>query len=634
MPHLIVGTAGHIDHGKTALVKALTGIDADRLKEEKERGITIDIGFAHLALGSDTTVGFIDVPGHERFIKNMLAGVGGIDLVMLVIAADESVMPQTREHLDICSLLHIKQGFTVLTKIDKVDNDLVDLVEMEVKEFLKGSFLENSPILRVSSQTGEGIPQIVATVTDFVHRIGPKDANAIFRLPVDRCFTMKGFGTVVTGTLIAGQVRREDEVEIFPLQRTTRVRGIQVHGRPADHAGAGQRTALNLQGIEVADVQRGMVLTVPRLFSNSSMLDCHLELLESAPGPIQTRKRIRFHAGTAELMGHIVLLGQDRLEPGESAFVQVRLEGPTLALPGDRFIIRQYSPMTTIGGGEILDATPEKHRRKDAAVIERLRIFKERSLDDQLLAVITEAGPRPTDLSRLASRRGIALYRVKERLHALAQAGRIRPLSETPYVVVSDNAFRQAADHVIAAVQQFHQANPLVQGIGREELKARLFGDNSSALFQAVLDKLVHEKKIAVAQDVVHKFGRSVTLKSDEEQIRKQLAERFRELGLQFASADEVIDALRLDRTVSRKIIQLMVKENVLVKIGEEMLVDRSALDKLIADVKALKSQNPKFGVGEFKNLTGVTRKHAIPLLEYLDRQRVTRRVGDERTIL
>ena len=299
MPHVIVGTAGHIDHGKTALVKALTGIDADRLKEEKERGITIDLGFAHLDLDSSTTVGFIDVPGHERFIKNMLAGVGGIDLVMLVIAADESVMPQTREHLDICSLLRIKQGFTVLTKIDKVEPDMAGVVEIEVREFLKGSFLEHSPILRVSSQTGEGIPQLIATLRDSVAKAGPKDEDDIFRLPVDRCFTMKGFGTVVTGTLIAGRVLREEEIEIFPAQRTARVRGIQVHGHAANQAHAGQRTALNLQGIDMADVQRGTVLTVPGLFTSTSMFDCHLELIPSAPNAIESRKRIRFHIGTA-----------------------------------------------------------------------------------------------------------------------------------------------------------------------------------------------------------------------------------------------------------------------------------------------------------------------------------------------
>jgi selenocysteine-specific elongation factor len=634
MPHVIVGTAGHIDHGKTALVKALTGIDADRLKEEKERGITIDLGFAHLALDSNTRIGFIDVPGHERFIKNMLAGIGGIDLVMLVIAADESVMPQTREHLDICSLLHIKHGFTVLTKIDKVEAGMADLVEVEVRELLKSTFLEKSPIVRASALSGQGIPQVIETLRDFVGKIGPKDAEDIFRLPVDRCFTMKGFGTVITGTLIAGKVEKEKEIEILPTRRTARVRGIQVHGRAANQALAGQRTALNLQGVEVSDVQRGMVLTVPGMFKPTSTFNCHLELLRSVERPIEIRKRIRFHTGTAEIMGYVVLLGQRRLEPGESGFVQIRLEEPTFVLPGDRFIIRQYSPMLTIGGGKILDAAPAKHRRSDPVVIERLRVYRDGLIDDQLLAVIVEAGLKTIELSELSARRGLVPARVRERVMGLVKDVRVRLLTENPFVVVAAKGFNEAAQAAAALVAGFHEANPLVPGIGREELKARLFSDVPTLLFQAVLDKLVADKKIVLAQDLIHAFGRTVTLKADEEKMRDQLSERLKSLGLQVPTPDDLISSLRLDRNTARKLIQLMLKENALVKISEEMLIHRVAMDKLIADVKALKSKNPKLGVSEFKDLAGVSRKFAIPLLEYLDRQRVTRRVGDERMIL
>src|ERR1051326_3087919 len=634
MPHVIVGTAGHIDHGKTALVKALTGIDADRLKEEKERGITIDIGFAHLALDANTRIGFIDVPGPERFIKNMLAGIGGIDLVMLVIAADESVMPQTREHLDICSLLHIKHGFTVLTKVDKVEPGMIDLVEIEVRELLKGTFLENSSIVRASSHTREGIPQVIETLRDFVGKIGPKDADDVFRLPVDRCFTMRGFGTVVTGTLIAGKVEKEKEVQILPPRRTARVRGIQVHGQAANQALAGQRTALNLQGIEVSDIQRGMVLTVPGLFKPTSMLNCHLELLRSVERSIEIRKRIRFHIGTAELMGYVVLLGQRTLEAGGSAFVQIRLEQPTFALPGDRFIIRQYSPMLTIGGGKILDASPAKHRRTDPAVLERLQIYRDGSIDEQLLAVIFEAGLETIELLELSARRGLGPARVRERGMSLVKDGRVRLLSESPFVMVAAKAFNEAAQAAAALVARFHETNPLVPGIGREELKARLFSDAPNLLFQTALDKLVSDKKIVLAQDLIHAFGRKVTLKADEEKMRNQIADRFKSLGLQVPTPDDLITSLKLDRNTAKKLIQLMLKENALVKISEDMLIDRAALDELIADVKAFKSKNPKIGVSEFKDLAGVSRKFAIPLLEYLDRQRITRRVGDERMIL
>jgi len=510
----------------------------------------------------------------------------------------------------------------------------VDLVEIEVREFLKGSFLEHSPILRVSSYTGQGIPQLIETLREFVGKAGAKDANDIFRLPVDRCFTMKGFGTVVTGTLIAGKVAKEQEIEILPTERKARVRGIQVHGRAANEALAGQRTALNLQGIEVSQIQRGMVLTIPGLFKPTSMFDCHLELLRSAPNPIEMRKRIRFHIGTAELMGYVVLLGQNRLEPGDSALAQIRLEEPTFALPGDRFIIRQYSPMLTIGGGQILDSAPLKHRRTDKNVLERLRVFKEGSVEDQLMTAINEAGLKTVELQELSARRGLVPTRARERVTTLVNSGRVRVLAENPFVVVAAKAFLEAAAAAAATVEKFHQTNPLTPGMGREELKARLFSDASSLLFQAVLDALVTEKKIVFEQDLIRLFGRKVTLKADEEKMRNQLAERFRSLGLQVPSPDELITNLKLDRNSTRKIIQLMVKENALVKISEDMLIHRAAVDKLIADVKALKSKNPKMGVGEFKDLTGVSRKFAIPLLEYLDRQRVTRRVGDERMIL
>jgi selenocysteine-specific elongation factor len=634
MPHIIVGTAGHIDHGKTTLVKALTGIDADRLKEEKERGITIDIGFASLALDNDTQIGFVDVPGHERFIKNMLAGVGGIDLVMLVIAANESVMPQTREHLDICSLLHIKQGFTVLTKVDTVEIEMADLVEEEVREFLKGSFLANSPILRVSASTGKGLAELVDTLRRYAHQTEPKDATRIFRLPVDRSFTMKGFGTVVTGTLISGRIRRDDEVDILPLQRVTRVRGIQVHGQPAVEALAGQRTALNLQGLEVSDVERGMVLTIPGVFSPTSMLDCHLELLDSAPHAIEHRKRIRLHIGTAELIGYVVLLGQERLEPGQSAFVQIRTEQPTFALPGDRFIIRQYSPMITIGGGQILESSPRKHRPSEKDVTERLHILQTGSVHEVLYLRIREAGLAGLDLPSLVAGTGLTSEVVRQNLLALAKDNKVRVMSENPLTIVGSEVFNDALHRVLVHVQRFHQANPLVLGISREELKNRALGDVPGAVFQTILDKLLAEKKIAVGQDVVHEYGRKVTLKQDEEQIRNSIADRFRSLGLQVPPPDELIAALKLDAGVAKKIVQLLLKENVLVKINDDILLHRSTVDKLIGDVKNLKARNPKLGVGEFKDLTGVSRKYAIPLLEYLDRQRVTRRVGEDRMIL
>jgi selenocysteine-specific elongation factor len=634
MPPIVVGTAGHIDHGKTSLVKALTGIDADRLKEEKERGITIDIGFASLRLDDETTIGFVDVPGHERFVKNMLAGIGGIDAVMLVIAADEAVMPQTREHLDICSLLRVKRGLTVLTKIDATEGDIVDLAEMEVREYLKGSFLQDAPILRVSSVTGEGIPRLTEELSRLSREVAPRDASQIFRLPVDRCFTMKGFGTVVSGTLIAGSVKKDDEIEVLPVQRGARVRGIQVHGNSVEEARAGQRTALNLQRVELGEIERGMVLVPPGVFRPTSTFDVALELLPSAPGPIVRRKRVRFHVGTTEVMGYAVLLGQDVLEPGSSAFAQLHLERPTFALPGDRFIIRQYSPMMTLGGGEIVDAQPGRHRRSDAAVPESLRTFQASSLDARVATLVEGVGTRAMDMEQLVSRLGVTSEQIASALTRLVSTQTVRVVQDVPPVVVSQSVFASAADAVAAAVAHFHEAEPLAKGIAREELRGRALRGASPLVFRAVLDHLAASNQLTVEQDTVREHRRTVTLDDAEARMRTQLEERYKALGLQAPSADEVIRELALDRTRARKIVQLLVDERLLVKVADETFVDATAIAALIENVRRLKQANPRLGVGEFKDLTGLSRKFAVPLLEYLDTQRITRRMGNERVIL
>ena len=633
MPHIIVGTAGHIDHGKTSLVKALTGIDADRLKEEKERGITIDIGFASLRLDDETTIGFIDVPGHERFIKNMLAGVGGIDAVVLVIAADEAVMPQTREHLDICSLLHIQRGLTVLTKIDATERDLADLAEVDVREYLQGSFLQDAPLLRVSSTTGEGLGELREALRTLAAQVAPKDASRIFRLPIDRCFSMKGFGTVVSGTLISGRIRREDDVEVLPAQRSARVRGIQVHGGSVDEATAGQRTALNLQRVELDQLERGMVLAPPGVFTPTAILDVHLELLPAA-APLVRRKRVRFHIGTAEVMGYAVLLGQDVLEPGGAAFAQIRLERPTFALPGDRFIVRQYSPMLTLGGGEILDAHPGRHRRLDPALPQQLRAFKDAAPIERIATLVEAAGNRSIEMGGLVGRLGLTEGEIASALEALRRDGRVRQIATAPVVVMSAAAFDASAAAILAEIARFHQAEPLLKGAGREDVRGRALPDASPVVFRAVIDHLVASKQIAADQDVLHAHARAVTLGGEEARIREQLRDRFKTLGLQPPSPDEVMRELGVERQRGRKILQLLLDDQVLVKITDDLIVDRTAVDRLIADVRAMKEGAAKFGVREFKELTGLSRKFAMPLLEYLDGRKVTRRVGDERLIL
>jgi selenocysteine-specific elongation factor len=574
------------------------------------------------------------VPGHERFVKNMLAGVGGIDVVMLVIAADESVMPQTREHLEICSLLRIKQGFTVLTKIDATDRDLVDLAEIEVHEFLEGTFLDGAPIVRVSSLTGEGIPRLLETLADYAARAAPKDASRVFRLPIDRAFTMKGFGTVVSGTLVAGRIHRDQDVELLPARQPARVRGIQVHGAAVDEAVAGQRTALNLQRVELTDVERGMILASPGVFMPTNAFDVHLELLASAAAPIVRRKRVRFHVGTAEIMGYVVLLGQDVLEPGQSAAAQIRLERPTFALPGDRFIIRQYSPMTTIGGGEILDARPRKHRRTETGVKARLEALGGAPIPDRILAIVQDAGVHAVEAADVVARLGILPDMAADHLARLVQAGVVRVVSDAPITVVAAPDFERAVEALATEVARFHQAEPLVKGIGREDLKGRVLRDAHPAVFRAAIDHLTAQKRLAVDQDVVFAYGRAVTLGGEEARIRHLLEQRYRELGLQAPAADDVIAGLHVDRSTARKIVQLMIKERVLIRINEEITVDSDAIRKLIETVRTLKAGQSRFGVKEFKDLTGLSRKFAVPLLEYLDGQRITRRVGDERVIL
>jgi selenocysteine-specific elongation factor len=632
--HIIVGTAGHIDHGKTSLVKALTGTDPDRLKEEKARGITIDLGFASLALDGGTTLGFIDVPGHERFVKNMLAGVGGIDLVMLVVAADESVMPQTREHLDICSLLGLRHGLTVLTKIDAADPELVDLAEVEVHEFLKGSFLEHAPVLRVSAVTGEGIPRLVETLSTLARGTPARDDSLLFRLPIDRAFSMKGFGTVVSGTLTAGRIRKDEEIELLPDGRSARVRGIQVHGRAVDEARAGQRTALNLPRVDLADVERGMIAVPPGVFRSASNFDVYLELLPSAPAPIVRRRRIRFHIGTAELLGYAVLLGEETLEPGGSTFAQILLERPTFALPGDRFIVRQYSPMTTIGGGEILEAGSRRHRRSERAVVERLARVKDAPLDRRVLDYVEEADVRSIDTDGLVARLGVTGDQARDAVLALAREGRAHISSDNPLVASSVAAFDRISRGMREAVRRFHDEDPLQPGMTREELKARLPRDVSALLFRSALDALVAARELAVDHDLVRASERTVTLGIGEVRIREALEARLRSAALQPPAIDELIGSVEADPQVARKILQLMLKENAVVKVAEGTFVDRGALERLVEDVKALKAKSDRLGVKEFKELTGLSRKYAMPLLEYLDGRRVTRRVGDERLIL
>jgi selenocysteine-specific elongation factor len=629
MKSIIVGTAGHIDHGKTALVKALTGIDADRLEEEKRRGITIDLGFAHLEFptesGETLRFGFVDVPGHERFVRNMLAGVGGIDLVLLVIAVDEGIKPQTREHFDICRLLSIQRGITVLTKSDLVDSDTLDVVRLELDDFLRGSFLENSPIIPVSSLKSSGLDELKCELVRAASLTPPRDSNAITRLPIDRVFTMKGFGTVVTGTLIAGSIRKEDELELFPARRKVRVRGVQVHGTIADHASAGERTALNLAGVEKNELERGMVLASPGLLQTSSRIDVRLSLLPSAK-PLKQGARVHLHSFTSETIATAILSDQKQLKPGDEAFARLRLTDPLLLLPGDRFIIRQFSPVMTIGGGLVLDASPMSRSLPPASELETLVSHDRQAI---LKLRVWRGFHDGVWLPQLVAETGWTKKVIESQLKEVVERGDVIRIGE---IYMHGPAWELLKAQVVPTVEEFHRKNPLAPGIGKEELRDQT--DAQDEAFDAIAEMLVREKKLEITGDLLHLPGRGVVMKDDEAESRKLIEHAFASSGLKVPALKDVLAGLKIDKARAQKIVTLLLREKTLIKVSDDLVFHHSALAALRQQLLLQKNKSPKIDVARFKDLAGVSRKYAIPLLEYLDRERVTKRVGDERVIL
>ncbi len=632
MKSIIVGTAGHIDHGKTALVKALTGIDADRLEEEKRRGITIDIGFAHLELpaenGETVRIGFIDVPGHERFVKNMLAGVGGIDLVLLVIAADESIKPQTREHFHICRLLSVRRGITVLTKSDLVDKETLDVVRLEVEEFVRGSFLETpqSPIVAVSSITGAGLGELRRELLQLALETPARIATAYPRLPVDRVFSVKGFGTVVTGTLISGTLRHEDELELFPGQERARVRGIQVHGQSTEKAVAGERTAVNLAGVSVDELSRGMTLASSDTFLPTNHIDVSLSLLPSTR-PLKHRTRARFHSYTMEATAEVFLYETKQLTPGEDAFAQLRFSDSTLLLPGDRFILRQLSPAITIGGGIVLDNAPATKVKKAATHVDFLRILQTGSQIDVLRARVSNRGTRGITIADAVAQTAWTPPEIK------STASQIPEILQIDDLLISVAAFEQIHDLMVSTLDAFHKQNPLVAGMGKEELREHLPA-HSSPVFERLLEEASRAKQIELAGDLIRLPGRGVKMKDEEAQSKRIIETAFSSAGLKVPFLKDVLTGLKIDKARAQKIVTLLLRDKTLVKISEDLVFHSAALENLRNSLAQEKKKSPKMDVARFKDITGVTRKYAIPLLEYLDREHVTRRVGEERLIL
>ena len=632
MKSIIVGTAGHIDHGKTALVKALTGIDADRLEEEKRRGITIDLGFAHMALptpdGGTLQIGFVDVPGHERFVRNMLAGVGGIDLVLLVIAADESIKPQTREHFDILRLIGVRRGITVLTKSDAVDAETLDVVRLEVEDFLRGTFLEPpmAPIVAVSSLTGAGLDELKRAMVAAAAKVELRDSNALPRLPIDRVFTMKGFGTVVTGTLISGTIHREDELEVFPSGRLVRARGVQVHGKAADSAVAGQRTALNLAGASIDDLSRGMILAPVSTFEATRRADVRLTLLVSAPRPLKNRARVHFHCNAMETVAEIALHSAKEIAPGGEAFARVKLPAPALLIPGDRFILRQFSPVITIGGGTVLDDAPVPRQPDLADFMQVLSEGDRSSILERRIRRRLRAG---ISLARLVAESGWTREAIQNALASAISKKQVHRVGET---LIDGAALSELKTHLQGTIAEFHKKNSLASGMAKEELREQ--AKASVEVFTVALDQLARERMIEVSGDLVRLPGKGVAMKDEEAESKKKIEEAFATAGLRVPALHEVLAGLKIDKARAQKIVTLLLREKILIKISDELVFHHSALHHLRGQVSAHKAKSATIDVAAFKEMTGVSRKYAIPLLEYLDRERVTKRVGDARQIL
>lgn len=638
MHSIIVGTAGHIDHGKSALVLALTGKDPDRLPEEKKRGITIDLGFADLDLG-DVRIGFVDVPGHERFVKNMLAGAHGIDVVALVIAADEGVMPQTREHFDICRLLDVRHGLVVITKTDLVEEELLPLVRAEAEELVAGSFLEGAPVVEVSARKGQGLDQLRAALRQVALSVPPRLSEMVTRLPVDRAFIMKGFGAVVTGTLVSGEIKEGAEYDLLPSRLRVRARGVQVHGKAVAQAEPGQRTAVNLGGVDVAAIERGMVLAPVGRLQPVQVIDTWLTVLPTASRALRSRARIRLHIGAAEVLGRVrVLNDEGAIDRGQSAFAQLRLESPVVAVPNERFIIRSYSPSLTLAGGRVLDSFARKYRGKELArTVERLRKLLEGGHSTMIAVFAETAGDVGLKRSELAARSG---WNDEVLAAATNEAKASGALVDADGVFIAAANFEQLCQAAAAAVAAHHAREPLSRGLARETLREKQFAHSAPEIFRAALSRLEQRGELVSEKDFVRARQHALELSDADRQLRDGLAQLYALAGLAAPSIDEAMERASVpgkQRPHARKLLQLLIDSGELIRVHGDLLLQRHALQGLkenLLEYAAKREPDRTIDVASFKDLAGVSRKYAIPLLEYLDRERITQRQGDRRIIL
>lgn len=621
MRYVILGTAGHIDHGKSTLVKALTGIDPDRLKEEKERGITIDLGFADLNYPDGLTVGIVDVPGHERLVRNMLAGAGGIDMVILVIAADEGIMPQSREHLAICDLLRIKSGIIAITKADLVEKDWLDLVIEEVREFVKGTFLERAEIIPVSARSGYNLDLLKERIHQLALTIETKPVNEIFRLPIDRVFTLKGFGTVVTGTLISGLIKVDDDVEILPAGLRSKVRGLHSHGKPIKTAYAGQRVAINLQGIDKEDLSRGDVVVTPDVLRPVTYIDAKIEMLPNQQ-PLKTRSVVHFHLTTLETLGRIILYEVEEIKGGESGYCQIRLSEPVVALSGDRFIIRRFSPVITIGGGTVLDPYPLKRRKTEG--IGDLIVYESGSLLERLSTKIKKAGAKGLNKRFLKGWVRAEIPAIEDSIKVLKEKGEIIQIEE---VLLHRDVYEGICNEIKRLLKDYHESNPLSPGMQKEELRNLL--KISPEIWNGLLSTI---RGVKVEKNLVCLEGFSIS--SADSEVSGRILKILDESGFQPPSKEELSEILQLRPKEVSDILRLMQKEGRLTRINDSLYLTRQHYDSMLSLLKDFFSKKPQMTVAEFRDLLGTTRKYAIPFLEYLDSNKITLRVGEVRKFL
>jgi len=633
LKQIILGTAGHIDHGKTSLIRAITGTDTDRLKEEKERGITIELGFAALDLPSGQHLGIVDVPGHEKFVKNMVAGATGIDIVVMVIAADEGVMPQTREHMEICILLGIRHGFVALTKIDLVDEEWLELAEEDVREFTAGTFLEQAPIVPVSAVKEKGLEEFIRVLDELSSSVPERPRSNLFRLPVDRVFSMKGFGTVITGSLLSGQVRTGDTIMIYPGQITSKVRGVQVHNRSVEQALAGQRTAINFQGLEKAAIERGETLAFPDTLNPSYMVDVSLLFLKSNKKALKNRTRVRFHTGTSEILGNLILLDREEIKPGQETVAQLRLDTPVSLVKDDRYVIRSYSPVRTIGGGAVLNPMPPKHKRFRPDVIDGLSRINTLSPEELVAYCVDRSGYQGAAFNDLVVMTNIVDKTLEQLIQSLLSRKQLIQVDKDSRRVIHANSFDALKQHLRQTLEAYHQANPLRIGIQKEELRSKIPSTLNAKIFTLLLNQMIKDEEIAAEEDTVRLFAHKISLGADQKDIRKRILAEYSRSGLQPPWFKELSAGLNTEPARAADVLRLLVEEGQLVKVKEDLYFAADVIKDLQKRLVAFLTQNKEISTPQFKEMTGASRKYVIPLIEYFDARNITIRIGDIRKL-